>query len=81
MLREIIPSRPAVLYQHSSLCAYLKPFFLAHPTMFPMTGKSGRYSTIYIKEISSCPVKIALHSLGTDGTVQRIQKGSNFNAV
>lgn len=44
-------------------------------------GESGSHSTIYIKEVSSCPVKIALHSLDTDVTVQGRQPGSDFKGI
>lgn len=56
-----------------------KAFLSGPPCNLP--NDCGRHSSVYIKEISSRPVKIALHSLGTDGTVQRRKPGSNFSTA
>lgn len=54
-----------------------RTFLLGPPWIIP--NDCGWHSTAYIKEISSHPIKIALHPLGTYGRVQRRHSGSNFN--
>lgn len=85
-LRDLL-KRAAWERSFQACCAVPVQFTLHLPKAFlsgppcNVPNDCGRHSTIYIKEISSCPIKIALHSLGTDGTVQRRQPGSNFNTA